>query len=134
MGRDQELKLLAFSLYPLSFFLYCPFKVGVLKVEFALKLKIYRSLKSLICLKWIHNIAGHSLFKFWRNSCVQNSFKFHYYIIQLYVFRFDYPTSAELLSETTFLNTSPGMKKMTIWNSIQWRFHISGMFDYQRYL
>ena len=26
MGRDQELKWLAFSLYPLSFFLYCPFK------------------------------------------------------------------------------------------------------------
>ena len=25
MGRDQELKWLAFSLYPLSFFLYCPF-------------------------------------------------------------------------------------------------------------
>ena len=27
MGRDQELKRLAFSLYPLSFFLYCPFKL-----------------------------------------------------------------------------------------------------------
>ncbi len=27
MGRDQELKWLAFSLYPLSFFLYSPFKV-----------------------------------------------------------------------------------------------------------
>ena len=26
MGRDQELKWLAFSLYPLSFFLYSPFK------------------------------------------------------------------------------------------------------------
>ena len=26
MGRDEELKLLAFSLYPLSFFLYSPFK------------------------------------------------------------------------------------------------------------
>ena len=25
MGRDQELKWLAFSLYPLSFFLYSPF-------------------------------------------------------------------------------------------------------------
>ena len=28
MGRDQELKWLAFSLYPLSFSLYCPFKIG----------------------------------------------------------------------------------------------------------
>jgi len=28
-------------------------KVEVLNVEFALKLRIYRSLKSLICLKWI---------------------------------------------------------------------------------
>ena len=27
MGRDQELKGVAFSLYPLSFFLYCPFNV-----------------------------------------------------------------------------------------------------------
>ena len=27
MGRDQELKILAFSLYPLSFFLYCPFNI-----------------------------------------------------------------------------------------------------------
>ena len=27
MGRDQELKWLAFSLYPLSFFLYSPFKL-----------------------------------------------------------------------------------------------------------
>ena len=26
MGRDQELKWLAFSLYPISFFLYSPFK------------------------------------------------------------------------------------------------------------
>ena len=26
MGRDRELKLFAFSLYPLSFFLYSPFK------------------------------------------------------------------------------------------------------------
>ena len=26
MGRDRELKWLAFSLYPLSFFLYSPFK------------------------------------------------------------------------------------------------------------
>ena len=26
MGRDQELKWLAFNLYPLSFFLYSPFK------------------------------------------------------------------------------------------------------------
>ena len=26
MGRDQELKLIAFSLYHLSFFLYTPFK------------------------------------------------------------------------------------------------------------
>jgi len=28
-------------------------KVGVMNVEFALKLRIYRSLKSLLCLKWI---------------------------------------------------------------------------------
>ena len=27
MGRDQELKWLAFSLYPLLFFLYCPFNL-----------------------------------------------------------------------------------------------------------
>ena len=26
MGRDQELKWLAFSLYPFSFFLYSPYK------------------------------------------------------------------------------------------------------------
>ena len=29
MGRDQELKWLAFSLYPHSFFLYCPFNHSV---------------------------------------------------------------------------------------------------------
>ena len=48
-------------------------KVGVLNVEFALQLRIYKSLKSLICIKWIRKklsttlytqlpyIAGHSL-------------------------------------------------------------------------
>ena len=41
-------KKLILKTYPLS----TP-KVGVLNVEFALKLRIYRSLKSLICLKWI---------------------------------------------------------------------------------
>ena len=37
MGRDQELKLLAFSLYPLSFFLYSPFKPGK-NTEFGISL------------------------------------------------------------------------------------------------
>jgi len=32
MGRDQELKWLAFSLYPLLFFLYCPFKLKCRKI------------------------------------------------------------------------------------------------------
>jgi len=29
MGHDQKLKWLAFSLYPLSFFLYCPFNLHI---------------------------------------------------------------------------------------------------------
>ena len=32
MGHDQELKLLSFSLYPLSFFLYSPFKLIILYI------------------------------------------------------------------------------------------------------
>ena len=31
MGRDQELKWLTFSLYPLSFFLYSPYKLETVK-------------------------------------------------------------------------------------------------------
>ena len=32
MGRDQELKWLAYSLYPLSFFLYYPFKGSIQQI------------------------------------------------------------------------------------------------------
>ena len=49
MGRDQELKWLAFSLYPLSFFLCSPFKVNELsyckKLFFNLFIYIHISLK-----------------------------------------------------------------------------------------
>ena len=37
-------------------------KVGVLNIEFALKLRIYRSLKRLICLKWIRKKLSTTLY------------------------------------------------------------------------
>ena len=42
-------------------------KIGVLNVGFALKLRIYRSLKSVICLKWIRS------FRSFRQHCVLSS-------------------------------------------------------------
>ena len=37
-------------------------KVGVLNVEFALKLRIYWSLKSVICIKWIRKKFSTKLY------------------------------------------------------------------------
>ena len=42
MGRDQELKWLAFSPYPLSFFLYSPFKFSFTRVSFCLRMHCSR--------------------------------------------------------------------------------------------
>ena len=50
MGRDQELKCLGFSLYPLSFFFYSPFKSEWDIQDFSLKLYYAFSLK------WLNEI------------------------------------------------------------------------------
>ena len=44
--------------------IYPPPKVGILNVEFALKLRIYRSLKSLVRPKWIRKKFSTTLFNY----------------------------------------------------------------------
>ena len=66
MGCDQELKWLAFSLYPLSLFLYSLFKFpkGLLKSHpLCVTLNIQRKLK-----EWGGGIWWHPLWKKWRRS------------------------------------------------------------------
>jgi len=56
MGRDQELKWLAFSLYPLSFFLYSLFKrqkIAGIKQKIA-----YLAAKSLMTAKYAISLFG----------------------------------------------------------------------------
>ena len=58
-------------------------KLGVLKVEFALKLRIYRSLKSCICLKWIRkkfSTTLHTQFNYLtKRSLLLKSFQFNWF-------------------------------------------------------
>ena len=55
-------------------------KVAVLNVEFVLKLRIYRSLKSLICLKWIR--------RSFPQHCIPSSTTLHSRSLPLVVFFF----------------------------------------------
>ena len=88
MGRDQELKWLAFSLYPLSFFLYSPLSMALKQV--LIFTNIEKDYSEVMNLSSDLNIFKHYFFRYYStlNPCSIFTFLTPWFILYLSINEF----------------------------------------------